>query len=91
MNSTSPIPEVREMVAAAKQFVAGDIHFSALVGPITVCEWWSRVHDAESRIHQLAVEWQQLVDRTWNEYGQHDDPLTVDQLRDRIGNDLGDM
>ena len=79
------------MVAAARQFAAGQIHFSALVGPITECEWWTRVHDADSRIHQLAVEWQELVDRTWNEFGQHDDPLTVEQLRARICEDLGDV
>ncbi len=78
------------MVSAAKQFVAGEIHFSALVGPIAECEWWSRVHDADSRIHRLALEWQTLVDRTWNEFGQHDQPLTVDQLRAQIKDDLGD-
>ena len=78
------------MVIAARQFVAGEIHFTALVGPITQCKWWSRVHDADSRIHQLAVDWQTLVDRTWHEFGQHNDPLTVDQLSVLIRDDLGD-
>ena len=88
--STVPVPEVRAMVAAAKQFVDGHIHFSELVGPITDCEWWARVHDANSAIHKLASDWLLLVDRTWNEYGQHSDPLTVDELRARIAEDLGD-
>ncbi len=91
MASTSPVPEVRAMVAAARQFVDDEIHFSALVGPITECEWWSRVHEADSRIHQLARDWQTLVDRTWNEFGQHPDPLTVGELRTRITEDLGDL
>ncbi|MFN3150444.1 hypothetical protein [Bremerella sp.] len=90
MNSTTPIPEVHVMVAAAKQFVADEIHFSALVGPITNCEWWCRVSNANSHIHRLAVEWRQLVDRVWNEYGQHDNPLTVEKLRMQIKADLGE-
>lgn len=44
------------MVAAAQQFVDGEIHFSALVGPITGCEWWARVHHANSAIHKLAAD-----------------------------------
>ena len=91
MTSSAPVPEVRAMVTAAKQFVAGEIHFSFLVKPIEECEWWSRVHDKGSRIHQLAAEWQLLIDRTWNEYAQHADPLTVNELRARIADDLGDL
>lgn len=50
-----PVPEVRTMVDAAKQFVAGEIHFSALEQPITNCEWWARVNDADSAIHRLPI------------------------------------
>jgi hypothetical protein len=91
MTSSAPIPEVRDMVAAARQFVAGEIHFSYLVRPIEACEWWSRVHDKDSDIHKLAADWSLLVDRTWNEYAQHSDPLTVDELRAKIADDLGDL
>ncbi|MEX1224098.1 MAG: hypothetical protein WEA31_06070 [Pirellulales bacterium] len=79
------------MVATANQFAAGEIHFSALVQPIAECEWWARTHDANSPIHSLALERQLLVDRTWNEFGQHSNPLTVDELRSRIADDLGDL
>ncbi len=43
------VPEVREMVAAARRFVDGEIHFSALVGPIELCEWWSRMNGEHSQ------------------------------------------
>jgi len=79
------------MVEAAKQFVAGEIHFSALVQPITVCEYWSRTRGINTEVHQLAEEWQELVDRTWNEYGQHENPLTIEELRLHIQNDLGEI
>ena len=82
------VPEVREMVAAARRFVAGDIHFSELVEPITLCEWWSRVCGVHCQVHALAKRWSLLVDRTWNEYGQHADPLTVEQLREELRRDV---
>lgn len=82
------IPEVREMVQSAKQFVAGELHFSYLVGPIERCEFWSRVNGVNSPINALAKRWSLLVDRTWNEYGQHIDRLSVSQLRDEIERDL---
>lgn len=73
MESTSRVPEFREMVAAAEQFVAGELHFSFLVSPIERCVDWAKVHDRNSQVYKLATEWQLLVDRTWNEFGQHED------------------
>ena len=82
------VPEVREMVAAARKFVDGELHFSALVGPIALCEWWSRVNGEHSAVHVLAKRWELLVDRTWNEYGQHANSLTVDELRQELLRDI---
>ncbi len=82
------VPEVREMVAAARRFVDGEIHFSALVGPIALCEWWSRMNGEHSAVHDLAKRWELLVDRTWNEYGQHPNPLTVEELRQELIRDI---
>lgn len=82
------VPEVREMVAAARRFVDGEIHFSALVGPIALCEWWSRMNGEHSAVHVLAKRWELLVDRTWNEYGQHPNPLTVEELRQELIRDI---
>lgn len=85
-----PVPECREMVAAARAFVDGDIHFSAMVEPIRSCQIWARVHNADASILRLANEWETLVDRTWNEFGIRTAPLTVDELRAKIASDLGD-
>lgn len=86
---TVELPEVRTMVAAAKQYVAGEIHFSQLVGPIERCEFWARVHGVHPAIRQLAAEWKTLVDQTWNEWGQHPVRLSEAELRRRIAADLG--
>ncbi|MFT3765664.1 MAG: hypothetical protein QM820_09130 [Minicystis sp.] len=89
MVMTSPLPEVREMVAAAKRYVAGEIHFSYLVDPIERCDFWARVYGVHPAIRQLAAEWKVLVDRTWNEWGQHPVKLSEAELRRRIAADLG--
>jgi hypothetical protein len=86
---TLPLPEVREMVEAAKRYIAGEIHFSYLVRPTEQCEWWSRVYGAHPAIRQLARDWQLWVDQVWNEGGQHSVNLPESELRRRIAADLG--
>ncbi len=87
--STAPVPEARAMVTAARQFVAGDIDFLAMRGPILECRMWARVHNADARIQQLAAEWSELVEQAWNEFGINPNPLSVKELRARIADDLG--
>ena len=83
------VPEVREMVAVAKRFVAGEAHFSRMVAPTEACLWWARVHGSDPAVVALAAEWQLLADRVWNEYGQHGQSLPVEEFRRRVAADLG--
>jgi hypothetical protein len=87
--SLAPVAEVRHMVDVARRFVAGEIHFSYMVGPTEQCLWWAKVHDAHPAIIALATEWQLLADRVWNEYGQHGQALPVEEFRRRVASDLG--
>lgn len=77
------------MVTVAKQFVAGDSHFSCMVSPAEQCEWWAKVHGTHPAIRELAAEWGLLADRVWNEYGQHGQALSVEEFRGRVATDLG--
>lgn len=83
-----PVPECRDMVAAACAFVEGEIHFSALIEPIQNCQIWARVHNSDAAILKLTSDWLFMVDQTWNEFGQHDEAMSVEQLRSRIAADL---
>ena len=89
--SLAPVPEVRAMVEVAKQFVAGAVHFSDMIGPTEQCLWWAKVHGAHPAILTLAAEWQLLADRVWNEWGQHGRGvhLSVEEFRRRVAADLG--
>jgi hypothetical protein len=83
------LPEVREMVEAAKRYVVGEIHYSFLIGPTERCEWWARVYGVHPAIRQLAKDWQLWVDQAWNEWGQYPLQLPESELRRRIAEDLG--
>jgi len=85
----SPVPEVRSLVEVATRFVAGEIHFSYMVSPAELCEWWAKVHGAHPAIRALAADWSLLADRVWNEYGQHKHPLSAEEFRRRVAADLG--
>lgn len=87
--SLAPVPEVRAMVEVANRFVAGEVHFSYMVGPTEQCLWWAKVHGSHPAILALAAEWQLLADRVWNEYGQHGRALPVEEFRRRVAADLG--
>jgi hypothetical protein len=85
-----PVPEVREMVAVARRFVAGEVHFSAMVGPAESCHWYAKVHNSHPAIRQLAADWQHGADLVWNEWGQHQAPISVEEYRRRVAGDLGE-
>ena len=81
---TLPLPEVREMVAAAVRYLAGEIHFSCLAGPTQDCRFWARVYGLHPGIQCLASDWTLWVDQVWNEYGQYEKAMPESELRRRI-------
>jgi hypothetical protein len=89
--SLAPVPEVREMVEVARRFVAGEVHFSFLVGPTEACLLWATIHGAHPAIDALAAEWQSRADRVWNEWRQHGPGVhpPVEEFRRRVAADLG--
>ena len=77
------------MAEAAKRYVAGEIHFSYLVGPTADCRYWAKVYGLHPAIQQLASDWSLWVDQVWNEWGQHKESLPESELRRRMAADLG--
>lgn len=90
--SLAPVPEVRAMVGVARRFIAGEVHFAHLLGPAETCAFWAKVHGSHPAIRELAAEWSLLVDRVWNEWGQHGHGvhLPVEVFRRKVAQDLGE-
>lgn len=90
--SLVPVPEVREIVVIARRFVAGEVHFSFVLGPAELCAFWAKVHGLHPAIRALAAEWGLLADRVWNEWGQYGpgQHLPIEEFRHRVAADLGE-
>lgn len=85
----APVPEMRRLVEVARAVVAGELHFSHLVGPTAECMLWTKIHGSHPAIRKLVAEWELLADQVWNDYGQHGPGLPVETLRRRLATDLG--
>ena len=83
-----PFPEIAELIEVAKRFVAGEVHFSKLASLAGDLEFKTRAYSAHPSINKWAKEWALMADRCWNEYGQHDDPITETELRDWVREQL---
>jgi hypothetical protein len=80
------------MVAIARRFLAGEVHFSQILVPAESCVFWAKVHGAHPAIQAMAAEWALLADRVWNEWGQHGrgQHLPVEEIRQRVADDFGE-
>lgn len=68
--SLVPLPEIRELVAVATDFVHGNIHFSYVVTSTTDCVFWAKVHQVAPAIHEFILDWNCLGHRVWPEFPQ---------------------
>ena len=83
-----PFPELTKMIATAKRFLAGELHFSYLAGDAAQLQFAAKAYSAHPSIRRMADEWALMTDRCWNEYGQHRDTITVTELRDWVREQL---
>lgn len=77
------------MVAAAKQYLAGECQYGVLYGAAMDCEFWCRLHDVHPMIHAIAHDWCKLADRVWNEWNQYGEALPESEFKARVADDMG--
>ncbi len=61
-------PEFREMISAAREYLAGEIHFSELNEPETKCKAATHFFVARPELQKMAAEWELMLHRLWNEW-----------------------
>ena len=88
--SLVPIPELCVMVDIARQFVAGNVHFSYVETAADRCALWAKVHGAHPAIQALAAEWATLADRVWSKQAPPSQALTLEEFLHRVAEDLGE-
>lgn len=84
---TTYIPEVSEMLDAARRYVNGDVGLPWLHGYIAQCECSSAVQ-ADPAVRNLVAEWRFMINNTWNEWGLIEQPFSQEDFKDWIKTQL---
>jgi hypothetical protein len=61
-------PEFREMIGTAREYLAGEIHFSELNAPVMKCKAATHFFVARPELQEMAAEWELMLHRMWNEW-----------------------
>lgn len=84
------IPEMKNLVTVSREFIDGDASFAQLNGAVSYCYNTSVVMGLDEQVQLLLLEYKELVDRTWNEWGLLEEPLPKDDLKNWIRNEFLD-
>jgi hypothetical protein len=75
------ILEVRELLDAAQRYLAGACSIQELNGRVGALADASKLWGGHPAFLELAAEWSGMVDRRWNERGHVATPLSEEQFR----------
>lgn len=76
------------MLETGKRYLAGECSMMELNGSISRCIDVAKLLDAHPAISQLAHEWSVMVNRRWNEWGHEQHPLSEQEFRDWLQQQL---
>lgn len=76
-------PEFREMITVARQYQAGEVHFSELNGPVLRAKTAATYLGGHPELKKMADEWELMLHRLWNEWNflPKDEEITEDEFR----------
>ena len=78
---TQEIPEVKDMIDCAKRFMADETNIHELHGHAQQLKTAAHLFGGNSAISDLAEEWIKMSYRYWNEWGDVKDPLTKEDFK----------
>lgn len=80
MNTLQEIPEFKQLFAAARKYIAGELSICELNGHIGYLKALVRIGASAMPVQELLTEWETMVNRRWNEWGLEKYPLTEDSF-----------
>tara|TARA_R110002020_G_scaffold21373_80_gene72634 strand:+ start:12822 stop:13103 length:282 start_codon:yes stop_codon:yes gene_type:complete len=75
------IREFRQMIEAAQRYLAGGCSIQELNGRVAEAATASKFWGGHPALVQVASDWSTAVDRRWNEWGHVQNPLSENQFR----------
>ncbi len=87
----SQIPEVKEMVECAKKFLDDETNIHELHGHAQQCKTAAKLFANSDVITELASEWVVMSNRYWNEWGTEENPLTQEEFKAWLREQINDF
>ena len=81
MNSSSWIPELRELIRLARAYAAGEIHFSYVCCASAALRDSSKLYVANKEIKKFASQWAEMSSRIWPELGRISNPISETEFK----------
>ena len=75
------IPELKELIKAGKYYLEGKSSIHELNGYASSFKSAATLLHAQPEVLDLAEQWYNMVNRRWNEWGLAEDPITEEEFR----------
>lgn len=80
--------EIRRLFEAGHRYLDGCSSVHELNGLASSCRQLARSEGVESSVANVLLEWQTMVNRRWNEWGSERNPISEDEFKDWLREQL---
>ena len=88
MVAAAPLPELRELLRVAREFVAGRVNYSFLCAELDGFYEMARILPVAPQIRVMGSEWIAMAMRVWPQMMPLDDPISEEEFRQWVGGQL---
>lgn len=82
------LPELRELLEVAKEFVAGRVNYSFVCAELDGFYGMACILPVAPQIRVMAAEWNAMAMRVWPEMMPLDDPISEEEFRQWVREQL---
>ena len=85
---TVEIKEVKKLIDCAKRFLKDETNIQELHGHTQELLKMTAIHGQKSALNKYASEWIEMSYRYWNEFGDSKNPITLEEFKNWIRDQL---
>jgi len=85
---TTRLPELRELVRIAREYLSGEVHFSVVCSAAGALRDSVHLYASDRALKNYAQDWCDMATRMYPEFAQGIEPITEDEFRTWIKSQL---
>ncbi len=82
------IPELKALIKAGRSYLEGKASIQELNGYASALRAAAKLLHAQPEVVELAEQWWGMVNRRWNEWGMEENPVSEDEFREWLENQM---